>query len=156
MVSADIQFEQQRDIGKAFREIADVRGEIKEVRGDVQLLRTAIIGIDGNNGLRGELREFMTRFDEKQAEHDDRLLHIMEAQLGQNQWKKQVETRMENYLKYERIATCHGKGALDSYLESIEHDNVELKKQRMIGLIAVVTTLLTIGGSIVGVLIAKL
>ena len=156
MSSADIQFEQQRDIGKAFREIADVRGEIKTVQGDIQQLRTAIIGIDGNNGLRGELREFMERLDEKQNEQDSRLLTIMESQLGQSHWKSQVEARLDNYLKYERAATCHGKSALDKYLEQIEYDNVELKKMRIGGIIAIVTTLLGLGGSVVGVLIAKL
>jgi hypothetical protein len=154
--ASNIAFEQQRDIGKAFREIADVRGEIKTVQGDLQQLRTAIIGIDGNNGLRGELREFMERLDEKQNEQDTRLLTIMESQLGQSHWKNQVETRLDNYLKFERAATCHGKSALDKYLEQLETDNVELKKQRIAGIIAIVTTLLGIGGGIITTLIVKL
>jgi hypothetical protein len=145
----NIQVEQQRDLGKAFREIADLRGDLKE-------LKTAVVGIDGNNGLRGELKEFMRVLDVRLDVQDDKLGEIADAQSESGSWKQSMESRLNNYMLFERAATCHGKSALDHYLAGLHKENVELKKQRMQGIIAIVTSILGVGGTIAGILITKL
>jgi hypothetical protein len=145
----DIQVEQQRDLGKAFREIADVRGELREVK-------TAMVGIDGKNGLRGELKEFMRVLGGRLDSQDEKLEEIADAQSESGNWKQLIESRLNNYMLFERAATCHGKSALDSYLAGIQKENVELKKQRMQGIVAIVTSILGVGGTIAGILITKL
>jgi hypothetical protein len=141
--------EQQRDIGKAFREIADVRTEVAGVRGDVQKLQTALVGIDGTNGLRGELREFMLQQEKQMEEQDDMLREIITKQVEQQHWKENMEVKFTNYLNFERVATCHGKSALDVYLSKLETESIELRKQRMLGIFAIVSSIITVGGGII-------
>ena len=97
---------QQRDIGKAFREISDLRGDVKE-------LRTTIVGIDGRNGLRGELWAFM----EESRQHMAKLA--------------ESEQRFRHYLDVERKETCHGAELLQEYKEEqdrIIKDNQERRR----------------------------
>jgi len=109
--------EQQKDIGKAFREISEVRGEIKE-------LRTALVGIDGRNGLRGELRAFI----EENRQHVAQLDEMMK---GAYEWQAETEQRFRHYLDVERRETCYGAELLDEYIkeqEAIKKDSLERRR----------------------------
>lgn len=113
--SEDLQ--QQKDIGKAFREISDLRGDVKE-------LRTALVGIDGRNGLRGELRAYM----EESRAHMTKLDEMMK---GAYEWQAETEQRFRHYLDVERKATCYGAKLLDDYVkeqEKIQQDNLERRR----------------------------
>ena len=113
--SEDLQ--QQKDIGKAFREISDLRGDVKE-------LRTALVGIDGRNGLRGELRTFM----EESRIHMAKLDEMMK---GAYEWQAESEQRFRHYLDVERKETCYGAELLDDYIkeqEKIQQGNLERRR----------------------------
>lgn len=108
---------QQRDIGKAFREISDLRGDVKE-------LRTALVGIDGRNGLRGELRTFI----EESRQHMAKLDEMMR---GAYEWQAETEQRFRHYLDVERKETCYGAELLNGYIqeqEKIKDDNMERRR----------------------------
>ena len=108
---------QQRDIGKAFREISDLRGDVKE-------LRTALVGIDGRNGLRGELRTFM----EESRQHMSKLDEMMK---GAYEWQAETEKRFRHYLDVERKETCYGAELIEEYKqeqEKIISDNQERRR----------------------------
>jgi len=81
---------------------------------EIRELRTAIIGIDGRNGLRGELREFMKRVDER--DEDIR------------QWQKAVEDRWNKYLQEDREATCYGTERLEEYIKQEEKRRSERRQ----------------------------
>ena len=109
--------EQQRDIGKAFREISDLRGDVKE-------LRTTIVGIDGRNGLRGELRTFI----EESREHMAKLDEMMK---GAYEWQAGTEQRIRHYIDVERKETCYGAELLDEYIkeqDTIKKDSIERRR----------------------------
>ena len=146
MDAHEVDIRHQKEIGIAYREIADVRGEVKE-------LRTAIIGIDGNNGLRGELREFMAQMGARMSNQDGMLEVISDSITRHDAFQGAVEARFENYMKYERIATCHGKSALDKYLESIQRDNNEIRKSRIAMTAAVIVALIGAASSVVTVIL---
>jgi len=113
--SEDLQ--QQKDIGKAFREISDLRGDVKE-------LRTALVGIDGRNGLRGELRTFI----EESRIHMAKLDEMMK---GAYEWQAESEQRFRHYLDVERKETCYGAELLDDYIkeqEKIQQGNLERRR----------------------------
>jgi hypothetical protein len=108
---------QQRDIGKAFREISDLRGDVKE-------LRTALVGINGRNGLRGELRTFM----EESRQHMAKLDEMMK---GAYEWQAEIEQRFRHYIDVERIETCYGAELFQKYKEeqeAIKKDSIERRR----------------------------
>lgn len=133
--------DQQRDIGKLW-------GAIERVNGDVKALSVALVGIDGGNGLRGELREFLHRFEN---DHSVRLT--------------KVEDRVEEGIEYGRRlydverhkpGECIGKAALDKYVAELEAKQdredamtVEMKKSRDAMLAAVVAAVITSAASII-------
>jgi len=133
MVSADI--DQQRDIGKLW-------GAMERTNGDVRELRVALVGIDGTNGLRGELREFIERFE---ADHAKRL--------------SDVEDRVEEGIAYgkhlyevarHQPGACIGKAALDSYIAQMEAKDkrstdlsIEIGKSRQAMLAAILVAVIT-------------
>lgn len=141
-MSVDSSVAQQKDIGIAFREIADLRGDFKE-------LRVSIIGIDGNNGLRGEIREFMAQFGRRLTDQDTVLRQISDAQSETEHWKKENQARFETYLTFEREATCHGKEALDSYVKTITANNTSVKTQTMAMVASIITALLAAAGAVI-------
>lgn len=130
----DAAIEQQKDIGKAFREIADLRGEVREIR-------TALVGIDGQNGLRGEVRAFMLEIQQQDRRLEDRIIEQEKAlndrldeqdAILQEIWSKTaervqaVEKRLEHYLEVEREDTCIGKKFFDEHLYE---DHVKPKQE---------------------------
>jgi hypothetical protein len=145
----EVDIRHQKEIGIAYREIADVRGEVKE-------LRTALVGLDGDNGLRGELREFMAQMGVRMSSQDG-MLKIISDTIGKHDaFQGAVESRFENYMKFERIATCHGKSALNNYLASLEADNVEIKKERIAMTRAVIVATIGSGGALITALLVAL
>lgn len=144
MSSDDREFEQQRDIGKVFREVADLRGE---VRTDVKELKTALIGMDGRNGLRGEFREFAADMERRMTKQDEALEELAK-------WRSDASNAMDTYLKHGRQATCYGVAALEEYKRAEEEaetrraqqwavQQTELKKARIAMLGAVLVALIT-------------
>jgi hypothetical protein len=138
----EIDMKQQQQIGKAFREIADIRG-------DVTRIETALIGIDGKNGIRGELREFMAQMGVRMSSQDG-MLKIISDTIGKHDaFQDAVEARFENYMKFERLATCHGKSELNKYLESLEKENNEVRKSRIAMTAGIVVALISAAASII-------
>jgi hypothetical protein len=138
----EIDMKQQQQIGKAFREIADIRG-------DVTRIETALIGIDGKNGIRGELREFMAQMGVRMSSQDGMLKIITDNMVQYDTFQRGVETRLETYMKFERIATCHGKSELNKYLESLEKENNEVRKSRIAMTAGIVVALISAAASII-------
>ena len=124
---------QQRDIGKLW-------AAVKE-------LRVALIGLDGTNGLRGELREFIAHFD---AEHSPRLTAVEDrVEEGISMGR-----RLYDYERHQPGA-CIGKAALDKYIEEVkmqkEEDSkvvTEMKKARITMITAIVVALIYAAASV--------
>lgn len=144
MSSDDREFEQQRDIGKAFREVADIRG-------DVKALGVALVGYDGKNGLRGEFREFAAGMERRMTKQDEALEELA-------RWRSDASNAMDTYLKHGRQATCYGVAALEEYKKAEEEaetrraqqwavQQTELKKARLAMLGAVLVALITAVGT---------
>lgn len=137
---------QPKDIGKLW-------GAIKEIR-------TALIGLDGTNGLRGEFREFAERMEARQDEHEIQLKERVE-------WERDLEARLQLYLTKTRKDTCEGLHALDAYKEQLEKEDrqidedkqeqrrmsLELKKMRTTMFVSIACVVITVFGSITVALI---
>lgn len=90
----------------------------------VHRIEVALTGIDGKNGLRGELRAFQESTQDHLTEQDKKLEHI-------ERWKDAMEARFDSYLKHERAATCVGKKALEDYIaEKKAEEEARLKERR--------------------------
>lgn len=137
---------QPKDIGKLW-------GAIKEIR-------TALIGLDGTNGLRGEFREFAERMEKKQEE--------LEAQMQAREvWERELEEQLQLYLNKTRKDTCEGIKALKDYEARLEQEerqekedrrdrqnmSLELKKMRTTMLVSIACVVITVLGSITVALI---
>jgi len=96
--------DQQRDIGKLW-------GAVEKTNGDVKALTVALVGMNGDNGLRGELREFIRKFD---ADHAVRLAAVEERVEEGIQYGKQL-WEVERH----KPGSCIGKAALDTHLASL-------------------------------------
>lgn len=127
------EIEQQRDIGKLW--------------GAVLELRTALIGLDGKNGLRGEFREFASDMERRMTKQDEALEELAK-------WRGEASNAMDTYLKHGRQATCFGIAALEEYKKAEEEaetrraaqwetQQTELKKARIAMLGAVLVALIT-------------
>ncbi|OPY04987.1 MAG: hypothetical protein A4E61_00487 [Syntrophorhabdus sp. PtaB.Bin184] len=104
--------------------------ETGKLWGAIRELKTAMIGIDGKNGIRGEFRDF-TEKEFKTAmqdikEHLERQDEILE-EVGK--WKEEFEHRFDKYLTHERAATCVGKKALEEYIERKGADEAARKEE---------------------------
>jgi hypothetical protein len=86
---------------------AHLEAEIREIR-------TALIGLDGKNGLRGELRAFIDRHDQRDGDIKS--------------WQKSVEDRWNTYIQTERQATCYGSAKLDEYIKQEEKRREDRRK----------------------------
>jgi hypothetical protein len=80
----------------------------------IREIRTALIGLDGKNGLRGELRAFIDRYDQRDGD--------VKA------WQKSVEDRWNTYLQIERQTTCYGAAKLDEYIKQDEKRREDRRK----------------------------
>jgi hypothetical protein len=85
-----------------------------QLEAQIREIRTALIGIDGQNGLRGELRDFLKRYEAR----DDEV----------REWQKAVEDRWNNYIQYERVQTCHGAAQLNEYIKQEEKRRAERRQ----------------------------
>ena len=126
----------------------------------IKEIRTALIGIDGTNGLRGELREFAERMEKKQAE--------LEAQMQAREvWERELEEQLQLYLNKTRKDTCEGIKALKDYESRLEQEEkqekedrrdrhnmaLELKKMRTTMFVSIACVIITVAGSITVALI---
>lgn len=138
---------QQRDLGKAYREIADVRGDVKE-------LRVAIVGIDGTNGLRGELREFIRKFDSDYAVRLVEVEQRVEEGIAMGKQLYEVERH--------KPGACIGKAALDSYVAKVEAQDkrstdlsIELRKARLTTIGAIIVAGISSAAPVILALVTK-
>jgi CTP-dependent riboflavin kinase len=110
--------EQERDIGKLWgfaRELkAWTEGKLRE-------LEILFIGVDGSNGLRGDLRELKCTVNTLSDKIDDVEKEVKEAW----QWGKDAY-----YIERHKDGQCIGKAALDKYLETQKKETESLKKAR--------------------------
>jgi hypothetical protein len=112
----DEDLQQQRDIGKAFREISDLKGEVRT-------LSVALIGIDGSNGIRGEMRSFMTDSKERMSKFEKLIEDIYS-------WQAKSDQRFQHYIEHDRAATCIGLPALEAYKAEKEKEHGESVERR--------------------------
>lgn len=131
----DRDLEQEKSIGKLFSEI--------------NALRTSVIGIDGKNGLRGELRGFTIKMEQRMDKQDKALNEL-------NDWRNETSHALTEFITYSRRDTCYGIKALNEYKEerekefqAIKEHQTELKKARLTTMSAVIVALIT---AIAGVL----
>ena len=131
----DIDLEQEKSIGKLFSEINS--------------LRTSVIGIDGQNGLRGELRGFTIKMEQRMDKQDKALNEL-------NDWRNETSHALTEFITYSRRDTCYGIKALNEYkkekekeFQAIKEHQTELKKARLTTMSAVIVALIT---AIAGVL----
>lgn len=135
----DVDLEQEKSIGKLFSEINS--------------LRTSVIGIDGQNGLRGELRGFTIKMEQRMDKQDKALNEL-------NDWRNETSHALTEFITYSRRDTCYGIKALNEYKkekdkerqETKEHQT-ELKKARLTTMSAVIVALLTAIASVLPTLI---
>jgi len=131
---------QQRDIGKLWTAVERTNGDVRE-------LRVALVGIDGSNGLRGELRDFISRFD---ADHAVRLAQVEDRVEEGIAWGKKVWE-----VDRHSPGACIGKAALDQYVEGLSVRErrssdlaIELKKSRLAMLGAILVALISAAASV--------
>ena len=135
----DIDLEQEKSIGKLFSEINS--------------LRTSVIGIDGQNGLRGELRGFTIKMEQRMDKQDKALNEL-------NDWRNETAHALTEFITYSRRDTCYGIKALNEYKKEREKESqamkehqTELKKARLTTMSAVIVALLTAIASVLPTLI---
>lgn len=125
----DVDLEQEKSIWKLFSEINS--------------LRTSVIGIDGQNGLRGELRGFTIKMEQRMDKQDKALNEL-------NDWRNETSHVLTEFITYSRRDTCYGIKALKEYKEEREKEfqamkehQTELKKARLTTMSAVIVALIT-------------
>ncbi len=135
----DVDLEQEKSIGKLFSEINS--------------LRTSVIGIDGQNGLRGELRGFTIKMEQRMDKQDKALNEL-------NDWRNETSHALTEFITYSRRDTCYGIKALNEYKKEREKESqamkehqTELKKARLTTMSAVIVALLTAIASVLPTLI---
>lgn len=135
----DVDLEQEKSIGKLFSEINS--------------LRTSVIGIDGQNGLRGELRGFTIKMEQRMDKQDKALNEL-------NDWRNETSHALTEFITYSRRDTCYGIKALNEYkkekdkeCQEIKEHQTELKKARLTTMSAVIVALLTAIASVLPTLI---
>ena len=135
----DIDLEQEKSIGKLFSEINS--------------LRTSVIGIDGQNGLRGELRGFTIKMEQRMDKQDKALNEL-------NDWRNETSHALTEFITYSRRDTCYGIKALNEYKKEREKESqamkehqTELKKARLTTVSAVIVALITAIASVLPTLI---
>lgn len=135
----DVDLEQEKSIGKLFSEINS--------------LRTSVIGIDGQNGLRGELRGFTIKMEQRMDKQDKALNEL-------NDWRNETSHALTEFITYSRRDTCYGIKALNEYKKEKEKESqamkehqTELKKARLTTMSAVIVALLTAIASVLPTLI---
>lgn len=135
----DVDLEQEKSIGKLFSEINS--------------LRTSVIGIDGQNGLRGELRGFTIKMEQRMDKQDKALKEL-------NEWRNETSHALTEFITYSRRDTCYGIKALNEYKKEREEEcqamkehQTELKKARLTTMSAVIVALLTAIASVLPTLI---
>lgn len=109
----DGRVELQRDIGKIW-------GALERQNGDVRELKTALIGLDGSNGLRGEFREFAEDMEHRMTKQDEVLERQDESLAELKAWRQETTKALSDYLANGRKQTCHGIEALELYREEVE------------------------------------
>ena len=134
----DIDLEQEKSIGKLFSEINS--------------LRTSVIGIDGQNGLRGELRGFTIKMEQRMDKQDKALNEL-------NDWRNETSHALTEFITYSRRDTCYGIKALNEYKKEKELENkffeeqrTELKKARLTVLSAIGVALISAGVAVLQIL----
>lgn len=125
----DVDLEQEKSIGKLFSEINS--------------LRTSVIGIDGQNGLRGELRGFAIKMEQRMDKQDKALNEL-------NEWRNETSHVLTEFITYSRHDTCYGIKALNEYkkerekeFQAMKEHQTELKKARLTTISAVIVALIT-------------
>ena len=134
----DIDLEQEKSIGKLFSEINS--------------LRTSVIGIDGQNGLRGELRGFTIKMEQRMDKQDKALNEL-------NDWRNETSHALTEFITYSRRDTCYGIKALNEYKkekekesQAIKEHQTELKKARLTVLSAIGVALISAGVAVLQIL----
>jgi len=134
----DVDLEQEKSIGKLFSEINS--------------LRTSVIGIDGQNGLRGELRGFTIKMEQRMDKQDKALNEL-------NDWRNETSYALTEFITYSRRDTCYGIKALNEYkkekekeTQAMKEHQTELKKARLTVLSAIGVALISAGVAVLQIL----
>lgn len=91
--------------------------DVGKLWGAITEIRTALIGIDGRNGIRGELLSLKEDMKEQIAS-------IIQVNVEQDKAIETLHTSLKEYIDVTRPATCIGKQALDEYKLTVKDKNL--------------------------------
>ena len=148
-------------VSKILSELEDTKA-IGKIWKELEAIRVSVIGIDGNNGLRGEVRAMTKRLEEKIAKHDKDFAN-------EKRLREKNDRAFEDFL-LTRKNTCLVAVDLEKYkceqrereaiekkekeLENkfLEEQRTELKKARLTVLSAIGVALISAGVAILQIL----
>jgi hypothetical protein len=88
----------REQIGKLWGDLREGLAEARgEIRREVELLRQALVGINGDNGIRGDL------------------ITLTERVAAGESARAELDSKLQHYLDVERRETCHGIEALEAH-----------------------------------------
>lgn len=133
------ELEETKAIGKIWKEL--------------EAIRVSVIGIDGNNGLRGEVRAMTKKLEEKLTAHEE--MFAKEKELREKNDRKfddflltrgltcAVATDLERYKKEREEKESKEKREKEEYNKFVLAQTNELKKARLTVLSAVLVALIS-------------
>ena len=148
-------------VSKILSELEDTKA-IGKIWKELEAIRVSVIGIDGNNGLRGEVRAMTKRLEEKIAKHDKDFAN-------EKRLREKNDRAFEDFL-LTRKNTCLVAVDLEKYkgeqrereaLEKeekkienkfFEEQRTELKKARLTVLSAIGVALISAGVAVLQIL----
>ena len=137
-------------VSKILSELEDTKA-IGKIWKELEAIRVSVIGIDGNNGLRGEVRAMTKRLEEKIAKHDKDFAN-------EKRLREKNDRAFEDFL-LTRKNTCLVAVDLEKYKceqrdenKFLEEQRTELKKARLTVLSAIGVALISAGVAVLQIL----
>ena len=141
-------------VSKILSELEETKA-IGKIWKELEAIRVSVIGIDGNNGLRGEVRDMTKRLEEKIAKHDkdfaeekrlrEKNDRAFEDFLLTRKNTCLVAVDLEKYKCEQREREALEKKEKDVENKFYEEQRTELKKARLTVLSAIGVALISAG-----------
>ena len=148
-------------VSKILSELEDTKA-IGKIWKELEAIRVSVIGIDGNNGLRGEVRAMTKRLEEKIAKHDKDFANekrlrekndrAFEDFLLTRKNTCLVAVDLEKYKREQREREAMEKKEKELENKFFEEQRTELKKARLTVLSAIGVALISAGVAVLQIL----
>ena len=148
-------------VSKILSELEDTKA-IGKIWKELEAIRVSVIGIDGNNGLRGEVRAMTKRLEEKIAKHDKDFANekrlrekndrAFEDFLLTRKNTCLVAVDREKYKCEQREREAMEKKEKELENKFLEEQRTELKKARLTVLSAIGVALISAGVAVLQIL----